>query len=808
MYPPRVRPFVRLAFVFSLLAACGPAAVEAPPPPPPAAPAVAPIPYTVDQLREGCPAGRVIVFRMEMAGKPAVRRAMRFVAVTPEGADVETTVVDDTGAPLKAPSREHASWEELRKHGAFPQDRTTIAEDTVTTPAGTFACSVYTVRGEGDEVKRFWFAKTMPGPPVLFFTEKGGARAMTSTLVAADPGGGAAPPVVPLAHLDAEAAKAPEVLAMAKMASAYGPSLSPDGKRVAFVSNQSGVPEVWIAPAIGGAPSRVTRFEQPVQRVVWSPDGAWLAVTVAPGGGMNTQIWLIHPDGSGAKRVTAGGKDNNFLHRFSHDGKLLAYSSNVRDPKTTDAYLLDVASGQSTRIADLEGIGWVADLTPDGGRALVGRLRARGNSDLYVVDARGKGGAEIHVTPHEGTATVSGAHFAKDGRSVYFAGDLGRDRAALMQVALGPKGAGAPAVLAARDDADLESLDIDEAGKRALLGWNVAGRVELQLFDLGRRAVVATPQAPTPVVFGGGFARDGSRVALVGTTADAPTEVYVLDRAGRRFTRVTESRHEGVDLGKLVRPELVRYPGKDGLPLTGWLYRVKGSARPGPMVLSFHGGPEGQERPILNPTYQALLARGIAVLAPNVRGSSGFGKRFVNLDNGALRKNAVADIRASVEFAVTAGVADPKRIGIMGGSYGGYMTMAGLTEFPDLFAAGADLFGIVNFETFFAKSEPWMKTISRVEYGDPDTQADLLRELSPLHKLDRVRAPTLVLHGANDTNVPVVEAEQVVHGLLGRGVPVEYVLFPDEGHGFRKEPNRVRTTTAIVAWFERYLAQR
>ena len=226
---------------------------------------------------------------------------------------------------------------------------------------------------------------------------------------------------------------------------------------------------------------------------------------------------------------------------------------------------------------------------------------------------------------------------------------------------------------------------------------------------------------------------------------------------------------------------------------------------PGPFVLSFHGGPESQERPHFDALYQALLARGIGVFAPNVRGSAGFGKRFVNLDNGALRAGAVRDIRAAVDYLVRAGIADPKRIGIVGGSYGGYMTMAGLTEYPELFAAGADLYGIVDFETFFAHTEPWMAAISKVEYGDPATQRDLLRALSPIHKLDRVRAPTLVLHGANDTNVPVIEAEQVVQALERRGVPVRYVLFPDEGHGFRKTANRIRATVAIVRWFETYL---
>ena len=256
--------------------------------------------------------------------------------------------------------------------------------------------------------------------------------------------------------------------------------------------------------------------------------------------------------------------------------------------------------------------------------------------------------------------------------------------------------------------------------------------------------------------------------------------------------------------GALIR-ELRTYTAHDGLELSGWLYRAPGVEGPGPMVLSFHGGPEGQARPFFRASFQALLARGISIFDPNVRGSSGFGKTFVNLDNGALRFDGIRDIESTVKFVTGAGVADPERIGIMGGSYGGYMVMAGLAWYPEMFAAGANLFGVVNFETFFAQTEPWMAAISTLEYGDPETQADLLRDLSPIHKVDRVKAPTIVLHGANDTNVPVVEAEQVVASLEERGVPVEYVLFPDEGHGWRKTKNRIASDVAIVRWFEEHL---
>jgi dipeptidyl aminopeptidase/acylaminoacyl peptidase len=226
---------------------------------------------------------------------------------------------------------------------------------------------------------------------------------------------------------------------------------------------------------------------------------------------------------------------------------------------------------------------------------------------------------------------------------------------------------------------------------------------------------------------------------------------------------------------------------------------------PGPVVLSFHGGPEGQDRPNFRSDYQALLASGIAVFAPNIRGSSGFGKAFMSLDNHEGRFDANKDIKATADFLVNAGIGAKGRLGVMGGSYGGYAVMVAVTDYFDTFAAGANLFGIVNFETFFAQSTPWMGAISTGEYGDPKTQRQLLRDLSPIHKLDRVVTPLLVMHGANDTNVPVVEAEQVVGALTKRGVEVEYVLFPDEGHGWRKQPNRVRSTLELTRFFGAHL---
>ncbi len=594
------------------------------------------------------------------------------------------------------------------------------------------------------------------------------------------------------------------VALMAKIGSATSPSFSPDGKTIAFVTNISGLPQVWTVDAAGGYPQLVTAFDDAVGFVEWSPDGAWLAFTLAPGGGMNEQVYLVRPDGTGLKRLTEGGKETNRLGPWSHDGSVLVLGSNRRSGDAIDSYVYDVAAGTPRLVTQNRGIGEFEDLTRDKRLALLNRLVNRGDNNLYSVElATGK---ETLLTPHKGPGSFSGA-FAKDGRAVYLETNADRDLTAFARMELSQSGApGKVTILAERPDAEISAFALDDAGTTAALVWNVAGKSELELLDLKTGKSTLRPKLPAEIAGGLDFSRDGKSLAIVASGSATPADTWIMDVGTGSFRRLTSSPHAGVDLSKLVRPELLRFKAHDGLELSGWLYRptTKGAA-PFPTVLSFHGGPEGQERPGFVSVYQALLSRGIAVFAPNVRGSAGFGKRFVNLDNGALRFEGVKDIKDCVDAVVQSGAADPKRIGIMGGSYGGYMVTAGLTEYPDLFAAGADLFGIVNFETFFKNTEPWMAAISKIEYGDPDKEADLLRRLSPIYKIDRVTAATIVLHGANDTNVPVVEAEQVVDSLTKRGIPVEYVLFPDEGHGWRKTSNRIRSAVAVTRWFEKYL---
>jgi dipeptidyl aminopeptidase/acylaminoacyl peptidase len=581
----------------------------------------------------------------------------------------------------------------------------------------------------------------------------------------------------------------------------YVPSFSPDASRIAFISDLSGTPQVWTVSVNGGWPERVTAFPDQVTSAWWSPVDDRIAVEVAPGGGLNQQVYTVRADGSDVRRLTPGGSENNRLVRWSRDGRTFFVASSRDDPSHFDIFAIDLDTGAWRPIARTRGISNLTHLSQDGRRALLNRTVARGDSNIYLLEL--ERGEETLLTPHHGQSIFAFARFGADG-AVWLASDDGRERFALARIAMHDGQPGQLEYVAARDDADLEGFGLNDAGTTAVIGWNVAGKSELEFVDLPTRRRTLGPRLPHEISADVWCSADGSRFVVVATGAAAPVDIWIAP-PGAELRQITHSPHPGVDLATLIRPRLERFKAHDGLELTGWMYIPRDFRAPGPCVLSFHGGPEAQERPFLNHTYQGLLANGIAVFAPNVRGSSGFGKTFVHLDDGPKRVDGVRDIQACVDHVVHTAVADPKRIGITGLSYGGYMTMAGITEFPDAFAGAVCVCGIVNFLTFFKHTQPWMAAISKSEYGDPDTQRELLEALSPINKLDNVKTPLLVLHGANDTNVPLVEAEQMVDELRKRKVPVEAVIFPDEGHGFTKTVNRTRAAVETVRWFAKYL---
>lgn len=617
---------------------------------------------------------------------------------------------------------------------------------------------------------------------------------------------------------------------LAKVGKCWSPSFSPslssnlsaNEGELAFVSDLTGSPQIWRIALSGGFPEAVTAIEEQVNVVIWSPTGEWLAVEAAPGGGMNAQIDLLRPDGSERRRLTQGKATNNWLNAWSKDGKYLLFSSNMRHAGAMDSFRACIETGDIELLTSNAGTGAVEDVSADGSRALVKRVVYRGDNNVHLLRIDKK--QERNLTPHEPPASFDNARFSAEGTHVYLISNRDSDLACFCRLCLDESANWQ--TVRARADAELAEFALSPDGETAALVWNIAGRHELEMIHLPTDASAGGIEhahqvdLPGEIVGDLRFSPDGSQLALCLSGARLPQDIWLLDmealaasaRDGSNrngsapaLRQLTRSPRAGIKLERLGAAQLLRYTAHDGLPLTGWLYTPPGKSAPYPTVFSFHGGPESQEQPRFRYDYQALLAQGIAVFAPNARGSAGFGKRFVNLDNGALRFDAIRDIASTVEHLLAAGIAQAGSLGIMGGSYGGYMTMSGLTHYPELFAAGVNLYGVVNFKTFFERTEPWMASISKQEYGDPATEGDLLDALSPIYKLDRVIAPTLVLHGANDSNVPVYEAEQVVAALRSRDIPVDYILFPDEGHGFRKAQNRIRSVSAIVRWFKTYL---
>ncbi|MEU4409685.1 alpha/beta fold hydrolase [Streptosporangium sp. NPDC023963] len=396
------------------------------------------------------------------------------------------------------------------------------------------------------------------------------------------------------------------------------------------------------------------------------------------------------------------------------------------------------------------------------------------------------------------TGTTDYGILSPDGTTAYLLSDVGRDRAAL--VAVGEDGVGV--VLAERPDAELDQFALSADGRLAVLVWNDSGRSELEVIETATGETRPLPPLPAEVVSSIRVSLDGSLAVLAAEGPGHPSHVLLCDLATGGYRRIAGSGR----IPGAAGAELVRFQARDGMELTGWLYRVPGARGPAPFVVYLHGGPESQERPTFNPLFQNLLAAGIGVLAPNIRGSSGFGRAFRNADNHALRFDAINDVADCALELAQAGIADPARIACMGRSYGGYLTLAALVTHPRLFRAGVDVCGMADFETFYERTEPWIAAAAVSEYGHPVADRELLRALSPLHSFDRLAAPLLVVHGARDTNVPLYEAEQALQAARAREVPCELLLFEDEGHEIRQIANRVTFVKNVVEWLRWHLA--
>lgn len=628
-------------------------------------------------------------------------------------------------------------------------------------------------------------------------------------------------------------------------------SWSPDGRWIAYTTAPGGgelTRVLCVRP--DGTGRRLLAGGEPGASAYlgrWAPDGSAVAVTVtepAPPGELRTG-----PDGPvAAADLPAPAHTGDWAGRDGRavllGGAPLTGASAVREttvihgprsatarehgPRALAVYLVDPEGAQAPELVASEPGAptlRLCALSRDGRFALL-RRGPRGNREALVVrrhDRTVTGAVRVA----DGDPWIGG--FSPDGRTVWLRSDHDREYAALLAVRLGPHGEWLgqwPA--AARPDCDLELLTLHRDGLGAVLSWNVRGVSELEITELPAEVpeggVTVRPAPDVPAGDSRGIPLPHEVVTRVAATADPDAPVVALSGSRRRpgvwwlphgtaLRTPWSSRDEDAvpDAGHPpVRPFPLRPVARDGLPLGGWYYRAPGRApgEPAPCVLHLHGGPEDQERPVLQTLYHELLGRGLDVFAPDVRGSSGYGRSFVDADLGTRRFAAIEDVAACAAHAVVAGLADPQRLAVMGRSYGGYLTMASLVWHPELFRTGVAVCGMSDLTTFFAGTEPWIAESAAHKYGHPERDQDLLRALSPMSRVDALRVPVLTVHGEHDTNVPVGESRQFVRAARERGLEAELLLLRQEGHDFRRADNRRLFRRSAADWIQRHLTSR
>ena len=567
-----------------------------------------------------------------------------------------------------------------------------------------------------------------------------------------------------------------------------------------------------------GMREQLTFYPEPVNGLTTVPaaakqDGFVFAKDV--GGNEFSQLYWFDFGTRAITMLTDGKRSQNNGALFSDDGTQLAYSSTARNGKDTDVWVRDVKSGVARPVVT-EGGSWSAmDFSPDGKQLLV--LKYVSANEMYpgLVDlASGK----VEQFPVDGgKAAFGGFKFAPDGKSVYYVSDEpfeGKPREFQTLRWHNPQ-THAFKELSADIPWDVESLDISDDGHYLAYTTNEDGIQRLHVLTLPDHEAVRLPALPVGLIGGVSFSPDGKRLALTLNTATSPSDAYVIDLAGARLARWTRSEVGGLDASTFVAPTLVRFPTFDtvnGKPRTipAFYYKPNKPAKNGkyPVVINIHGGPESQALPNFSPNAQFLANElGVAVLVPNVRGSSGYGKTYLTLDNGERREDSVKDIGALLDWIAKQPELDASHVGVQGGSYGGYMVLASLMHYPQRIKAGVDIVGISHFGTFLNNTESYRRDLRRAEYGD-ERDAKMKKvfdRISPLNNASKITSPLFVAQGRNDPRVPYTEAEQIVKAVRGNGQPVWYLLYADEGHGFQKKANADYYGAAAILFWQRNL---
>jgi dipeptidyl aminopeptidase/acylaminoacyl peptidase len=596
----------------------------------------------------------------------------------------------------------------------------------------------------------------------------------------------------------------PDITRFLNVRTAFAPSLSPDGTQVAFVTQISGEPQLWTVNAGSGWPRQLT-FGEPITFHRWSPAGDWILYGQDRGGDEREGYYLVAPDGLREQELLPPGDAFRVLGDFTTDGRRVAYVSTARTGIDFDLHVLDLETG-SDRLVFEGRMGLYADsFRPDGGAVLLTEARGEDANDVFLLDTA-SGELETLFSPLD-RAFYGSFAWLPDGSGFYLVTNQDREFRALAFFDLRER----TIDFVETPDHDVEQATLSADGRYLIWTTNEGDGFGFHARNLATGERLASPALPRGI-YGVQWAAAAPVAAVSVTSPAIPGDIWTWNAATGDLRRATYSDAAGLDLSRMVSPEHHSFESLDGLTIHGLLYLPQDlppGERP-PVLLGVHGGPTAQALPTFNAAHQYLLTRGIAVFDLNFRGSTGYGRSFARLNDGRLRENELLDLQAAVDWLIEHPRVDGTRVAIMGGSYGGYLTMAGLTRLPDLFRSGVAFVGVSDWITALEGASPQLQASDRIEFGDindPDDR-EFFVGLSPLAHVQSIRAPVMVLHGANDPRDPVAESDQFVRAIREQRGEVQYLRFPDEGHSIRRLENRIIAYRRIAAFLEETLALR
>ena len=576
------------------------------------------------------------------------------------------------------------------------------------------------------------------------------------------------------------------------------PQYSPDGQHIAYIANTTGDHNLWVQATGGGFAKQLTSYsDKAIRSFKWSPDGAQIAFIADEHGNEMHQIFVLDAKGGWPQQITDNAQAQHQLADWLPDGSGLIFSANDREPSEVDTQLLTF--GKEVQRLAMGGVYYPADVSPDASKLVIMEFISNTHQNLHLYDfAKDE---LTQVTPNEDECVHFPAAWRPDGSGFYLLSNRNREY----------QGVGFYDLAAASwdwvytPDADVDSVNVSKNGELLIFNVNEEGASKLRGQKLETGDAFELPDLPLGVVGAMDISSDAKKAVLLFGTPRASDNIYELELTKASMNPIEQSMLGGVPEGEMLEPTLIAYESFDGRQIPAWLYKPKTEADSFPVMLYIHGGPSSQERPNYAGTYQYLLSRGIGVLAPNIRGSTGYGSEYQKLIHGDWGGDELKDIEHAAKYLRGLDWVNADKLGVFGGSFGGFATLSALTRLPEYWTVGVDMVGPSNLITFVESVPPHWRKMTKAWVGDAQEDAESLKERSPITHIDNIRAPLLVIQGANDPRVVKAESDQMVEQMRAKGLEVEYYVDDKSGHGPTNREERNKWIKMSAEFLEKHL---